>query len=141
MPRAKLIFVAAAHLTVAMTSMKVAIDRRSPFHLPVLHGDPERVGRDSFVMGTALSEPVVMMVAEAGAICVLVGRPSPAAVATLGCLGAVNLPGYVLEQHVRLRLRPSGWDNLETPLVVAGIGLAAAMAKLALRDSLSVSSA
>jgi hypothetical protein len=34
---------------------------------------------------------------------------------------------------VRQRLRPSGWDALESPLLVAAIGLAVAMAVLARR--------
>jgi hypothetical protein len=33
--------------------------------------------------------------------------------------------GYLGERLVRRRLRPSGWDALESPLVLAGIGLAA----------------
>ena len=38
--------------------------------------------------------------------------------------------GYLGERLVRQRLRPSGWDALESPLVVAAIGLAVAMAAL-----------
>ena len=41
------------------------------------------------------------------------------------------MAGYLGERLVRRRLRPSGWDAVETPLVVAGIGLAGAMAALA----------
>jgi len=40
--------------------------------------------------------------------------------------------GYLGERLVRRRLRPSGWDAVESPLVLAGIGLAAAMAALGL---------
>ena len=38
--------------------------------------------------------------------------------------------GYAGERLVRQRLRPSGWDAVESPLVVAAIGLAGAMAAL-----------
>jgi hypothetical protein len=38
--------------------------------------------------------------------------------------------GYLGERLVRRRLRPSGWDAVETPLMVVGIGLAGAMAAL-----------
>jgi hypothetical protein len=41
--------------------------------------------------------------------------------------------GYLGERLVRRRLRRSGWDALESPLVVAGIGLAGAMAVLGAR--------
>jgi hypothetical protein len=44
------------------------------------------------------------------------------------------VPGYVAEALVRRRLRPSGWDGVESPVVIAGIGLAAAMAALGLRS-------
>jgi hypothetical protein len=37
---------------------------------------------------------------------------------------------YLGERLVRRRLRPSGWDPVETPLAVVGIGLAGAMAAL-----------
>lgn len=129
--RRRLMAVSASHLVVAVVSMKVAIARRSPFHLPLVHGDPNRVVRDSFVMGTALSEPVVMMVAQGWALSVLARRVSSGAAATLGWLGASNVPGYLLERQVRTRLRPSHWDPVESPLAVAGLALAAATAALA----------
>jgi hypothetical protein len=129
--RGTLVTISGAHLVVALTSMKVSVARRSAYHLPWLHGDPCRVVRDSIVMGTALSEPVVMMVAEALALRSVVQRDSRRAVATLGWLGALNLPGYLLEQQVRLRLRPSGWDTTETPLALSGLALAAVMVAIA----------
>jgi hypothetical protein len=129
--RTRLVAVSAVHLVVAVVSMKVAVARRSPFHLPLVHGDPNRVVRDSFLMGTALSEPVVMMVAQGWALFVLARRVSSGAAAILGWLGASNVPGYLMERQVRNRLRRSGWDSVESPLAVAGLVLAAAMAALA----------
>ena len=41
--------------------------------------------------------------------------------------------GYLGERLVRQRLRLAGWDALESPLVVAAIGLAVAMAALGRR--------
>jgi hypothetical protein len=51
----------------------------------------------------------------------------------LGGLGAAMVAGYLAERLVRHRLAPSGWDAAESPVIVAGIGLAAAMALLGLR--------
>jgi hypothetical protein len=48
--------VSAAHLLIAVVSMKVAIARHSAFELPFVRGEPSNVVRDSFIMGTALSE-------------------------------------------------------------------------------------
>jgi hypothetical protein len=36
--------------------------------------------------------------------------------------------GYLGERLVRQRLRPAGWDALESPLIIAALGLAVAMA-------------
>ena len=39
-----------------------------------------------------------------------------------------------MERYDREHLRPGGWDAIETPVVVAGVGLAAAMAVLGHRS-------
>jgi hypothetical protein len=43
--------------------------------------------------------------------------------------------GYLAERLVRQRLTPAGWDRAETPVVIAGISLAVAMALIGLRPS------
>jgi hypothetical protein len=40
--------------------------------------------------------------------------------------------GYLAERLVRHRLTPSGWDAAESPVIVAGVSLAAAMALIGL---------
>jgi hypothetical protein len=132
--RTLLLAAAGAHLAVAIASMTVALSRSSPFHLPFWRGDPHLVLRDSFLMGTALSEPVVMMLAEAAAIAALIRGPSRNASAVLGWLGAANLPGYALEQQVRSRLRPGSWDAIESLLIVGGVKLSCAMVIVARPD-------
>ena len=52
----------------------------------------------------------------------------------LGVLGAAMVAGYLAERLARRRLLPSGWDAAETPVVIAGMGLAAVMALLSLRS-------
>ena len=63
------------------------------------------------------------------------GRRGRRSAQGLGLLGAVMVAGSLGERLVRQRLVPSGWDPLETPLVLAGIGLAGAMAVLGLRGA------
>jgi hypothetical protein len=100
-------------------------------------GSPEHVVRDSVLMGTALSAPATMLVTQAVATVLLArgnltrGDTGPAD-RVLGVLGAAMVAGYLGEALVRRRLRPSGFDPLETPLVATGIVLAAAMAGLGL---------
>ena len=60
-------------------------------------------------------------------------RPSRRVAQALGGLGATMVAGYLGERQVRRRLRPSGWDAVESPLLVAAIGLAVAMAVLGRR--------
>lgn len=66
-------------------------------------------------------------------VATLAKRPSRRAEQGLGSMGALLVAGYLGERLVRQRLRPSGWDPLESPLLVVAITLAAAMAGLGLR--------
>jgi hypothetical protein len=116
--------------------MVLAIRRRRAFDVPYWRGRSSDVSRDSLLMGTALSAPVGMLAAQACAVTVLVRRPDArAAQRTLGALGATMTAGYLAERLVRQRLAPAGWDKAETPVVTAGLSLAAAMAVMGLRSS------
>jgi hypothetical protein len=127
--------VSAVQLGAGVAGMALAIRRRHAFDIPCWHGRESAVGRDSLLMGTALSAPAVMLVTQAGATAALVRRPDAAAPArVLGGLGAAMVGGYLAERLVRRRLRPSGWDAGESPIVIAGASLAAVMAGLGLRS-------
>lgn len=127
--------VSAAQLAVGLGGMALAIRRRRAFDIPFWQGQEPTVGRDSLLMGTALSAPVVMLGAQACATAALVRRPNLAARRVLGGLGAAMVAGYLAERLVRRRLLPSGWDAAETPVVTAGISLAVVMALLGLRSA------
>ena len=129
-PRRLLVSVSAAQLAVGLGGLAVALRRRVPYDVPFLHGRPEHVARDSLTMGTAYSAPVSMLTAQAAAIARLAAGPSDGARRALGGLGATMVLGYLMERSDRRRLIPSGWDPVETPIAVAGLGLAAAMAVL-----------
>jgi hypothetical protein len=122
--------VSAVQLSAGITGMVIALRRNHPYHVPLLHGRPEKVVRDSVVMGTALSAPVVMLGTQAVATTRVLRGGTERARQVLGVLGATMVVGYLAEQLVRRRLRPSGWDPVESPLVLVGIGSAAAMAAL-----------
>ena len=126
--------VSAAQLAFGLSGMAMAIRRRWAFDIPFWHGQESTVGRDSLLMGTALSAPVMMLGAQACATAALAGGPNPAAERVLGVLGAAMVAGYLAERLARRRLLPSGWDAAETPVVIAGMGLAAVMALLSLRS-------
>jgi hypothetical protein len=71
-----------------------------------------------------------MLAAQLFATRSLARGPDDGARRMLGMLGAMMVPGYLLERFGRAHLRPGGFDPVETPVVVAGVGLAAAMAVL-----------
>jgi hypothetical protein len=53
--------VSAAQLAFGLSGMAVAIRRRRAFDIPFWHGQESTVGRDSLLMGTALSASVLML--------------------------------------------------------------------------------
>ena len=124
----------AVQLGAGLGGMALAIRRRRAFDIPGRRGQQSAVGRDSLLMGTALSAPAAMLVTQAAATVALLRRPDAAAPArVLGGLGTAMVAGYLLERLGRRRLRRSGWDAAESPIVIAGLSLAAAMALLGLR--------
>ena len=131
--RRALAVVSAAQLATDLVGMVVGLRRRHPYDVFWMHGDPATITRDAVFRGTALSAPVPNMLIQAAMTAVVVRWPSRRAAQALGGWGALMVAGYLGERLVRQRLRPSGWDALESPLLVAAIGLAVAMAVLGRR--------
>ena len=122
--------VSVAQLATGVAGMVVALRRRRPYDVFWMHGRADAIARDTIVKGTALSAPVSNLVVQAVLTAVVARRPSRGAARALGGLGALQVAGYLGERLVRRRLRPSGWDALESPLAAAGLGLAGVMAAL-----------
>jgi hypothetical protein len=101
----------------------------------VLSGSPDHIGRDAVWFGTPYSAPFHMLAAQAWATARLRAGPDDRARRVLGLLGATMVPGYLVERYDREHLRPGGLDPVETPVVLAALGLAAAMAVLGHRSS------
>jgi pimeloyl-ACP methyl ester carboxylesterase len=122
--------VSVAQLATGVAGMVVALRRRHPYDVFWMHGRADAIARDTILKGTALSAPVSNLLVQAALTAVVARRPSRGAARALGGLGALQVAGYLGERLVRRRLRPSGWDAVESLLVAVGIGLAAAMAAL-----------
>lgn len=123
----RLVTVSLAQLTCGVSGLGVAVRRGHAYDLSFVHGDPRSVRRDAMGMGTALSAPLPMLIAQAVLTAVVARRGSPWAAHGLRVLGGLMVGGYLAERLVRHRLRPAGAQVLETPLVAAGLGLAVAM--------------
>jgi hypothetical protein len=120
---------AVAQLVAGVAGHVVAVRRRLPYDVafPPMAGRPENVARDSWLLGTALSAPIVMLGLQAGAVSRLRRGESRPAVRILTGLGALMISGYLGERVVRRRLG-GDVDAVETPVAAAGLGLATAMA-------------
>jgi hypothetical protein len=112
--------------------MAVAVKRRRAYDFLFLHGSRGTVGRDALLLGTAYSAPVGMLAVQAIATVRLLQARDGSANLVLGVLGAAMVPGYLGEAEVRSRLRRSGFDWFESPLVLLGVTLAGVMAGLGL---------
>jgi hypothetical protein len=132
--RRPLAAVSAAQLIAGLTGLGVALARRRHFDVGFLRGSPAAVGRDAVWAGTAYSAPAYMLAAQAWAtVRLLRGGPDDGARRLLGLLGVLMVPGYLMERYGREHLRR--WDPVETPVVVTGLGLAAAMGVFGHRGS------
>ena len=136
-----LVGVATVQLAAQLIGMSVAVRRGLPYDVRVvgMRGEADDIGRDLWDKGTALSAPVTMLGTQAVAIALVATNPNASvgrvAAKVLGGLGALNIGGYLGERVVRERLRPSGWDHVETPVAVVSLALATAMAALGLGRS------
>lgn len=133
--RQVLVAVSGVQLAAGVAGHVVAVRGGRPFDIAVLgwRGRPERVARDSWLIGTGLSAPVIMLAAQAWGVARLAPGPSDAAARTLGRLGAAMVVGYLVEKEVRRSVSPDGWNPVTTPIVSVGLTLAVAMAVMGLR--------
>jgi hypothetical protein len=122
--------VSAAQLASGVAGMVIALRRGHPYDVFWMHGQPEAIARDTLFKGTALSAPVSTLVTQAALTAAMARRPSRRVAQGLRIVGVTMVAGYLGERLVRQRLRPSGWDPLESPLIVAALGLSAGMAVL-----------
>jgi hypothetical protein len=131
--RSTLALVSSTQLAAQLAGHVVAVRRRRHFDVPFLTGSPEHVVRDWFWFGTAFSAPPYLVGPQIWATARLLRRPDGRARWVLRWLGTGMTLGYLSERLNRARVRPGGFDPLETPIVATGWGGAIAMVVLARR--------
>ncbi|RPF28324.1 hypothetical protein [Georgenia muralis] len=136
-----LVAVSAAQLAAGAAGQVIALSEGRAFDIDVLgfRGSPARLGRDSWLLGTGLSAPVLMLSVQAVATIRLAAGSSRGATRVLGSLGALMTCGYLIEKEARGALSPAGWNPTTTPAVAAGLTLAVTMAVLGPRQASSSS--
>ena len=117
-----------------LAGLVLALRRRHAFDVPFMHGDPARIGRQSIVFGTALSAPIILLIAHGLASARLSQGPDPTASRLLRALGAVYVGGYLAERRVRRCFTRNGWDHVESPLLLTALVLSIAMLAVAQRE-------
>jgi hypothetical protein len=131
-----LVATSAAQPVAGCAGLAIALRRRYAYDWLFLHGDPARFPLEASTLGTGLSAPLPMLLAQAAATVSLARRRRPgAARVTLGALGALMVPGYLGERVVRRLLSHHGWQPVESPVACAGLLLAAMMPVLTWRAS------
>jgi hypothetical protein len=131
--RSALVVVSAGQLAAQVAGHVVALRRRRYFDVPFMTGSAEHLVRDWLWFGTAYSAPPYLLGPQIWAIARLLRGPDDRARWVLRSLGTGLTLGYLSERWSRVRVRPGGFDPLETPIVVGGWSSAVAMAVLARR--------
>ena len=123
--------ISAAQLGLGLLGVRKALRDGTEYDLGFLRGSPKTMKRDLWFMGTNLSAPAWMLLAQALATVLLMTRHRSRAAKALGILGVMMSLGYPAEKSVRQAWRHP--NRSITALTVVAELLAVAMAWLGLR--------
>jgi hypothetical protein len=126
--------ISAVQLGLGLLGLRKALRDGTEFDLGFLRGSPETMKRDLWLMGTNLSAPAWMLLAQALATVLLMTRHRSRAAKALGILGVMMSLGYPAEKSVRQAWRHP--NRSTTALTGVAELLAASMAWLGLRRQL-----
>ena len=139
--RGALIACSALQMVASTVALRYAVEQGLAVDLPYarIHRRGDDVPRDSWYVGTGVSQPLLLMAVQLAATSCLVRRQSALAALTLTGIGAVMLNGYLTGGPSRRALVPGGWSREVTPVTGAGLVLSAGMTAFgfsAVRDAL-----
>jgi hypothetical protein len=133
--RGALVACSAAQMVTSTVALRYAVEQGLAVDLPYagIRRRGDDVPRDSWYLGTGVSQPLLLMAVQLTATSCLLRRPStPAALALTG-IGAVMLNGYLTGGPSRRALAPQGWSREVTPLTGVGLALSAGMTAFGIR--------
>ena len=123
--------ISAVQLGLGLLGVRKALREGTEYDLGFLRGSSATMKRDLLFMGTNLSAPLWMLLAQALATVLLMTRHRSRAAKTLGILGVMMSLGYPAEKSVRQAWRHP--NRSITALTVVAELLAVSMAWLGLR--------
>ena len=126
--------ISAVQLAMGLVGLRKALRDGTEYDLGFTRGSPETMKRDLWFMGTNLSAPASMLLAQALATDLLMTRHRSRAAKAVGILGALMSLGYPAEKSVRQAWRHP--NRSTTALTGVAELLAASMAWLGLRRQL-----
>jgi hypothetical protein len=126
--------ISAAQLGMGLVGLRKAVRDGTAYDLGFRRGSPATMKRDLLFMGTNLSAPVWMLLAQALATVLLMTRHRSRAAKALGILGVMMSLGYPAEKSVRQAWRHP--NRSTTALTLVAELLALSMAWLGLRRQL-----
>ena len=126
--------ISAVQLAMGLVGLRKALRDGTEYDLGFTRGSPETMKRDLWFMGTNLSAPASMLLAQALATVLLMTRHRSRAAKAVGILGALMSLGYPAEKSVRQAWRHP--NRSTTALTGVAELLAASMAWLGLRRQL-----
>ena len=123
--------ISAVQLAMGLVGLRKALRDGTEYDLGFTRGSPETMKRDLWFMGTNLSAPAWMLLAQALATVLLMTRHRSRAAKAVGILGALMSLGYPAEKSVRQAWRHP--NRSITALTGVAELLAVSMAWLGLR--------
>ena len=124
----------AVQLSMGLVGLRKALRDGTAYDLGFTRGTPETMKRDLWFMGTNLSPPAWMLLAQTLATVLLMTRHRSSAAQMLGILGVMMSLGYPAEKSVRQAWRHP--TRSITALTVVAELLAVSMAWIGLRRQL-----
>lgn len=126
--------ISAVQLGLGILGLRKALHDGTEYDLGFMRGSPATIRRDLWFMGTNLSPPAWMLLAQTLATVLLMTRHRSSAAQMLGILGVMMSLGYPAEKSVRQAWRHP--TRSITALTVVAELLAVSMAGIGLRRQL-----
>jgi uncharacterized membrane protein YraQ (UPF0718 family) len=116
------------NLLFSVVGFRKAVQEKIPYDVGFMKGLAEHIARDQITLGSALSPPTIMMVAQAAGTARMFKNPGLAAARLLGVLGLAMSIGFSMERVFHESVRNP--NRSTTPIVAGGESTAIVMAVL-----------